>query len=95
MTDIARANVLALTHGGGEVFNLGSGIGTSINHIFAQLKEITSSTCQEVHGPAKLGEVFRTYLSYEKAEAGLGWRAEVSLREGLEKTVAHFRTLKH
>jgi len=95
VTDVARANVLALTHGGGEVFNLGSGVGTSINCIFTQLKEITGSTCKEVHGPAKLGEVFRTYLSYEKAEAGLGWRAQVPLHEGLKKTVAHFRTLKH
>jgi UDP-glucose 4-epimerase len=95
VTDVARANVLALTRGSGEIFNLGSGIGTSVNSIFAQLREITGSQCEEVHGPAKKGEVFRTYLSWEKAKAGLGWRAEIPLREGLERTVAHFRQLKN
>jgi len=94
VTDVARANALALTRGSGEVFNLGSGVGTSINSIFAQLKGITGSQCEEVHGPAKLGEVFRTYLSREKAKAGLGWQVEIPLHEGLERTVSHFRTLR-
>ncbi len=92
--DIAHANVLSLARGGGEILNLGSGVGTSINQVFAQLKEITKSPCEEIHGPAKAGEVFRIYLVAEKAQAVLGWRAEVSLREGLEKTVAYFRAAK-
>jgi len=91
VADIARANILALTRGSGETVNLGSGVGTSINSIFCQLKEITGCDCEQVHGPAKPGEVFRTYLDASKAKAALGWRAEVSLREGLERTVAHFR----
>jgi UDP-glucose 4-epimerase len=94
VTDVARANVLALTHGSGEIVNLGSGIGTPINSIFGQLKEITGSKCEEVHGPAKLGEVFRTYLSREKAKAVLDWQVEIPLHEGLQKTVAHFRALE-
>ena len=93
--DIARANVLALKGGSGEILNLGSGVGTSINQVFAQLIKITGSQCAQVHGPAKLGEVFRTYLTAEKALASLGWRAEIPLHEGLAKTVAYFRAEKH
>jgi UDP-glucose 4-epimerase len=93
--DIARANVLALSCGGGEIYNLGSGLGTSINQVYAQLRELTGSTCAEVHGPAKLGEVYRTYLSAERAAIGLGWVAQVPLRDGLSKTVAYFRTLRN
>ena len=92
--DIARANVLALKGGGGEILNLGSGVGTSINQVFAQLIKITGSQCDKVHGPAKLGEVFRTYLTADKALASLGWRAEIPLYEGLAKTVAFFRAAK-
>lgn len=94
VSDIARGNVLALTRGSGEIFNLGSGVGTSINTVFARLRDITGSHCEEIHGPAKLGEVFKTYLSTDKAKAGLGWQAEIALRVGLEKTVAYFRSLK-
>jgi UDP-glucose 4-epimerase len=91
VADIARANLLALTRGSGQTVNLGSGKGTSINQIFRQLKAITNSQCEEVHGPSKLGEVFRTYLQADKARVELGWQPQVSLQEGLEKTVAYFR----
>ena len=95
MGDIAHANVLALGRAGGEILNLGSGIGTSINTVFNLLKEITGCDCAEIHGPAKLGEVFRTYLTAEKAKTELGWEAQVSLREGLQKTIEHFRAAKN
>ena len=91
--DIAHANVLALTKGSGEIYNLGSGVGVSINTIFSTIKEITHSSCEEQHGPAKLGEVYRVYVNASKAAAGLGWHSEVSLREGLERTVAYFQQL--
>jgi UDP-glucose 4-epimerase len=91
--DIAHANVLALTKGSGEIYNLGSGVGVSINTIFNTIKEITHSSCVEQHGPAKLGEVYRVYVNASKAAAGLGWHPEISLREGLERTVAYFQQL--
>lgn len=91
VADIARANVLALTAAGGEILNLGSGVGTSINTIFQNLLTITGCDCAEVHGPAKQGEVFRTYLNAARARASLGWEPEVSLVEGLTRTVAYFR----
>ena len=89
--DIAQANVLALTTGDGETVNLGSGIGTSINRVFEVLRDITGSDCKAVHGPAKAGEVFRTYLKADRAKQVLGWEARVDLREGLGRTVAHFQ----
>ena len=90
--DIARANVLALTRGGGEYVNLGSGIGTSVNTIFQELVKATGSHCQEVHGPAKQGEVWRTYLTADLAKACLHWQARVPLEEGLQETAAYFRS---
>lgn len=92
--DIARANVLSLTAGSGEILNLGSGVGTSVNTIFAQLKEITGSTCAEKHGPAKKGEVFHIYLDATRAWNVLGWRAEVPLAQGLLWTVDYFRSIR-
>jgi UDP-glucose 4-epimerase len=91
VADIARANVLALTAAGGEILNLGSGMGTSINTIFQHLLAITGCDCAEVHGPAKQGEVFRTFLNATRAKTSLGWEPEICLEEGLAKTVAYFR----
>lgn len=89
--DIARANVLALDKGGGEIINLGSTIPTSINQVFDLLKSITGYAQERIHGPAKAGEVYRSYITHDKAERLLGWAPTVPLREGLQRTVDHFR----
>jgi UDP-glucose 4-epimerase len=92
--DIARANLLSLTKGDGEIYNIGSGRGTNVNEIFDHLQELTHFAGQRVHGPAKLGEVSRIYLKADKAKAELGWDAQVSLADGLAQTVAYFKSQK-
>ena len=89
--DCARANLLALARGSGRAYNLGSGEGTSINRLFELLKTVTGYEGEPVHGPAKAGETFRIYLDATRAREELGWEPEVSLREGLQRTAAHFR----
>jgi nucleoside-diphosphate-sugar epimerase len=40
-------------------------------------------------------EIDAQYLSADKAEARLGWRAEVSLDEGLQRTIDWYRKHLH
>jgi UDP-glucose 4-epimerase len=91
VTDCARANLMALETGGGQVYNLGFGIGTSVNEIFLNLKEITAYPIEANYGPAKAGETFRIYLDASRAQRELGWKPTYSLREGLTKTVEYFK----
>lgn len=88
--DCAQANLLSLENGTGEIYNIGSGVGTSVNEIFAQMKDITGYSQEPVHGPPKLGETFKIYIDASKARRELGWEPQVTLREGLEQTVAYF-----
>jgi len=90
--DVAAANLAALGSGDGGIYNIGTGVGTSINEIFTRLKEATYYTLQDLHGPAKVGEVFKVYLDASKAQRELGWQSNVNLVEGLQRTVAYFRT---
>ena len=89
--DVARANVLALEAGGGGIYNIGTGIGTSVNRLFGLLAGLTRYSGPEVHGPAKLGEVSRTYLDASRARAALGWEPQVTLEDGLAATVEWLR----
>ncbi len=89
--DCVRANLIALDAGSGQIYNLGWGIGTSVNEIFAQMKDIIGYKSEAVYGPPKLGETFKIYLDASKARRDLGWEPWVKLREGLEQTVAYFR----
>lgn len=90
--DCARANLLALTTSGdASIYNLGSGQGYSVNQVFEALKAVTEYPLEPDHGPAKLGETRRIYLDASKARLELGWQPEVSLMDGLSRTVDYFR----
>jgi UDP-glucose 4-epimerase len=89
--DVARAGVLALDRAGGEILNIGSGIPTSVNRIFDELKELTGFRGVPAYGPAKMGEVYRIFLQADRAAEKLGWKPQVPLREGLRRTVEFFQ----
>ena len=73
------------------IFNIGTGIETSINELFYKLKKITNSGVKEIHGPPKLGELRRSCLSFNKAKKILGWEPEVDIDQGLKLTVNYFK----
>ncbi len=89
--DIAQANLLALEKGDGEIINLGSGQGTTVNMIFSALADLTGFDEEPAYGPAKAGEVYKIYLNAGRAKEILGWTPKVGLRQGLEATVEFFR----
>jgi UDP-glucose 4-epimerase len=93
VSDCVQANLLAMENGGGKIYNIGCGVGTSVNEIFALMREITGYDREPVHGPPKTGETFKIYLDASKARRELGWEPQVALRDGLERTVAYFRHL--
>jgi UDP-glucose 4-epimerase len=90
VADIVRANILAMDKGEGQIYNLGCGVGTSINELFAIMKGITGYAREPVHGPPKPGETFRIYLDAAKAHRELGWEPLIGLEEGLGKTIDFF-----
>ena len=91
VSDIAHANLLVLEHEVTGEINIATGVESSITQIFRQIKRITSSSANEVHGPAMPGEQLRSVLSYKKAKEVLGWKPTTSLDEGLMLTVAFFK----
>jgi UDP-glucose 4-epimerase len=89
--DLARANLAALTRGENEIVNCGTGKATTVTDIFKTLAQITGYDQPPQYATARLGEVFKIYLTNEKAARVLGWQPEISLREGLESVVASLR----
>jgi len=89
--DCVKANLLSMENGSGQVYNLGTGEGTSINHLFEEMKRLTGYSRDPIHGPPKRGEVFRICLDARKAKKELEWSPTHGLQEGLERTLAYFR----
>ena len=91
VSDVAEAAVMAMEKGSGRAFNIGAGVGSSINDIFRLLKGLTGYGGEANYGPAKPGEVFKIFLDVSAARGGLGWEPRFSLEEGLKDTVDWFR----
>ena len=85
--DVVEANVLALTRGPGEMLNIGTGVGTSVNDIVAELQKILSFKEGAIHEAPRAGEIQRIYLDASRAKTVLGWEPRVSFSEGLRRTV--------
>lgn len=85
--DVVEANELALERGSGEMVNLGTGIGTSVNDIFRELKSILGFAGEPVYEAARPGEVQRIYLDARRAREVLGWTPRTRFRDGLVETV--------
>ncbi|MBK9517455.1 MAG: NAD-dependent epimerase/dehydratase family protein [Anaeromyxobacter sp.] len=89
--DVARANLLAAERGFAGALNVGTGRETDVNDLYARLARAAGSTTPAVHAEARLGEQRRSCISPAAAAAALGWRPEVSLDDGLARTLAFFR----
>jgi UDP-glucose 4-epimerase len=86
--DVARANLLALDRASGAIVNLGSNRGTSVHEIAAGLAKATGWNLPLQYEPARLGEVYRIFLTNELAQQLLGWEPRVELECGLAGVVA-------
>ena len=88
--DVVRANVLAVTTDLHGIYNVGTGIETSVNALYANVAKHAGSTQVPHHGPPKAGEQQRSVLASRKLQAATNWMPTVLLDEGLRRTVAFF-----
>ncbi|HMK21909.1 MAG TPA: NAD-dependent epimerase/dehydratase family protein [Terriglobales bacterium] len=87
--DVARANLLAAqSEVTDEVFNVGTGIQTSLNELCVVLLELTGSALQpEYREVRKVANVQTRRAGIEKAAKLLEFRATMPLREGLAELI--------
>ncbi len=89
--DVVEANLLALRGNHTGIFNLGTGVETSVQQIFDGLKAAVGANVEPIYAEERLGEIQRICLKADKAAEILGWRPTHTLAEGLEKTIAYYR----
>lgn len=90
--DVVDANLAAVDYNRRGVFNVGTAQETSVNQLFRQIRDETGVDVPEEHVEAKPGEQQRSVLGIAKTSETLGWSPEVSLEEGLSRTVDWFQT---
>lgn len=80
VTDLAQAHILAVKYllNGGEsdIFNLGNGVGFSVNEVIETAKEVTGKNIKVVYEGRRAGDPATLIASSAKAKMVLGWKPE-------------------
>jgi UDP-glucose 4-epimerase len=85
--DVVEAIVGSLTIGiKNDIFNIGSGVGTSINDVLNVASAILKKQPQVKYSAKRPGDVPVNILSSSKLCSAIGWKPKISLAEGMEMT---------
>lgn len=77
--------------GGGQRFNIGTGIETSDRQLHTAVAKAVGGPDDPEFHPDRLGDLRRSCLDISSAAEVLGWRPRVQLDEGVRRTVEYFR----
>jgi UDP-glucose 4-epimerase len=94
--DVARANLSGLvSEVTDEVFNVGTGIQTTLNELCHSLLKVTGSNLKpEYHEARKVNNVRSRRATTDKAERMLGFKTAVDLESGLKRLIAWRHQIK-
>jgi UDP-glucose 4-epimerase len=77
--------------GSGQRFNIGTGVSTTVRDLHTAIAKAVGAPDDPDFLPARLGDLRKSQLDSTRAAEVLGWRAQVGIDEGIERTVDYFR----
>ncbi len=90
--DLADAHVLALQRlldgGASDVFNLGTGTGTTVRELIATIRQVSGKPFDVTEAPRRKGDAPVLVADNRKAREGLGWTPKLDLKAIVESAWA-------
>lgn len=92
VSDVVRANLLACAEDQavGQTLNIACGQSHSLNELLNQLERISGKKVAPIYLDPRPGDIRHSQAAIKKAQGILGFTAETSFAEGLEKTYRWF-----
>lgn len=91
VSDVVRANLAAAGRPGFHVYNVGTGVETSVVELYRHLARAAGSDLEAGHGPAQPGEQRRSSVDPSHARRQLDLPELLPFAEGARRTFAWFR----
>ena len=88
--DAVDAFARAAHKGSGLLMNVGTGVETSVNALYATMAGAAGSDLPAQYAPARSGELARSSLDPTRAEIHLGWKSWTSMEEGAGEVLRWF-----
>jgi UDP-glucose 4-epimerase len=88
--DVVDAFVRAAGRGSGLLANIGTGVETTVNQLYATMAAAAGVDAAPVMAPARPGELLRCALDVRRAAMHLGWQPWTTLDEGVRQVLDWF-----
>jgi UDP-glucose 4-epimerase len=90
--DVVSACLKAMEYKGKkEIFNIGTGIETSINELYKIISKLLKAKIKPKYAPEKPGDLKRSCLDISLAKRELEWKPKYNLEKGLQKTIQNLK----
>jgi UDP-glucose 4-epimerase len=93
ITDAVEATILAAVHPKalGDVFNVGTGVETSVNKLAEIISNHTNNVTIENVAERDIDNIRRRSIDVEKIHQKLGWAPKVNVKKGIEQTIDWYK----
>ena len=91
--DVVDVTLKVLSAGDKETFNIGRGVGVSVQEIIDIFSSVWSKTLAFEYRPERVGELGFFYCDISKPFNVIGFSPKVSIKDGISKTCCHYRDI--
>ena len=92
--DVVEANILGMQHQVTGIYNVSTGISSSINLLVDEFRNISGKDIEVVYDKPRLGDIRDSVLATDKSEKELFFTVKYNLHDGLIKTYEYFKTVE-
>ncbi|MEQ3198402.1 NAD-dependent epimerase/dehydratase family protein [Veillonella parvula] len=92
--DVVEANILGIQHQVTGIYNVSTGISSSVNLLVDEFRNISGKDIEVVYDKPRLGDIRDSVLATDKLEKELLFTAKYNLHDGLIKTYEYFKTVE-
>ena len=92
--DVVEANILGMQHQVTGIYNVSTGISSSVNLLVDEFRNISGKDIEVVYDKPRLGDIRDSVLATDKSEKELLFTAKYNLHDGLIKTSEYFKTVE-
>lgn len=92
--DVVEANILGMQHQVTGIYNVSTGISSSVNLLVDEFRNISGKDIEVVYDKPRLGDIRDSVLATDKSEKELFFTVKYNLHDGLIKTYEYFKTVE-
>jgi len=94
ITDAVSATILSAVHPAalGEMFNVGTGVETSVNKLFELIQDNVEEAISNSIPERDIDNIRRRVTNIEKIHQRLGWTPQVTMRKGIAETIQWYQS---